>query len=258
MISAATRGASGFVYYLHAVTRDFRRFLEPARTLPSAPPPPRLRQVIDALQRFDRRRVAALIAEELREGPPSGDHWGNVEAVANRIGEINFGLEAARRYALTEPRMLDRALHYCNALAARGRIDASLREADLLPAAVQQHPALLYLRGSVAARNWVTSRRPRSWRGGRLPRRRRWGATGRHWRWRTSSRPATGPRAHGSFGAGDAARAGGLAGAILVCARQGAPRLRRLRACIRGVERRRCEGHGCLSKRRQWSASRTT
>ena len=79
-------------------------------------PPPRLRQVIEAFQRFDRRRVAALIAEELREGPPSGEHWGNVEAVANKVGEINFGLEAARRFALTEPRMLDRALHYCNAL----------------------------------------------------------------------------------------------------------------------------------------------
>jgi tetratricopeptide (TPR) repeat protein len=93
-----------------------------------------------------------LIAEELREGPPSGDHWGNVEAVANRIGEINFGLEAARRYALTEPRTLDRALHYCSALAARGRIEACLREADMLPAAVQRHPDLLYLRGTVAAR----------------------------------------------------------------------------------------------------------
>jgi tetratricopeptide (TPR) repeat protein len=115
-------------------------------------PPPRLRQVIDALQRFDRRRVAALIAEELREGPPSGDHWGNVEAVAIRIGEINFGLEAARRYALTEPRTLDRTLHYCNALAARGRIDACLHETDRLPIAVQQHPAVLYLRGTIAAR----------------------------------------------------------------------------------------------------------
>ena len=43
-------------------------------------------------------------------------------------------------------------MHYCNALAARGRIDACLREADLLPAAIQQHPAVLYLRGTIAAR----------------------------------------------------------------------------------------------------------
>ena len=132
---AATRDASSFVYY--------PRTLHPT-------PPPRLRQVIEAFQRFDRRRVAALIAEELREGPPSGEHWGNVEAVANRVGEIDSGLEAARRFALTEPRMLDRALHYCNALAARGRLDASLREIDLLPAGVQQHPAVLYLRASIA------------------------------------------------------------------------------------------------------------
>ena len=114
-------------------------------------PPPRLRQVVEAFQRFDRRRVAALIAAELIEGPATGEHWGNVEAVANRVGEIDSGLEAARRYSLTEPRMLDRALHYCKALAARGRLDASLREIDLLPAGVQQHPAVLYLRASIAS-----------------------------------------------------------------------------------------------------------
>ncbi len=116
------------------------------------PPPPRLTQVIDAFQRFDRRNVAALIAEELREGPPSGVHWADVEAIANRIGEINFAIEAARRYAATEPRTLDRALRYCNALAARGRLDACVREIDALPAVVQQHPAVLQLRGSIATR----------------------------------------------------------------------------------------------------------
>jgi len=116
------------------------------------PPPARLSQVIEAFQRFDRRRVAALVAEELREGPPAGDHWRNVEGVANRIGEIDFGLEAARRYAATEPRTLDRVLHYCFALASRGRIEASLREVDQIPAAHQQHPAILQLRGQLAAR----------------------------------------------------------------------------------------------------------
>jgi tetratricopeptide (TPR) repeat protein len=116
------------------------------------PPPPRLSQVIDAFQRFDRRRVAALIAEELRVGPPAGVHWADVEAIANRIGEINFAVEAARRYAATEPRTLDRALRYCNALASRGRLDACVREIDALPASVQQHPAVLQLRGSIATR----------------------------------------------------------------------------------------------------------
>jgi tetratricopeptide (TPR) repeat protein len=115
-------------------------------------PPPRLTQIIDAFQRFDRRRVAALVAEELREGPPSGLHWADVEAIANQIGEIDFGIEAARRYASTEPRMLDRALRYCNALASRGRLDVSMRELDALPAAVQQHPSVLQLRGSIATR----------------------------------------------------------------------------------------------------------
>lgn len=115
-------------------------------------PPPRLQQVMEAFQRFDRRRVAALIAEELREGPPAGEHWGNVEAVANRVGEINFGIEAARRCAMTAPRTLDRALHYCHLLAARGRLETCQGELDLLPAALQQNPAVLSLRGSLAAR----------------------------------------------------------------------------------------------------------
>jgi hypothetical protein len=102
------------------------------------------------LQRFDRRRVAALVAEELREGPPSGEHWANVEAVANRIGEIELGLGAARRFSLTEPRSLERALHYCNALVARGRLDHGLRELELLPSTLQRHPAVLHLRSSIA------------------------------------------------------------------------------------------------------------
>lgn len=113
----------------------------------------RLPKVIEAFQRLDRRAVAALVAEELRESPPAGgDHWANVEGVANRVGEIELALEAARRYSLTEPRTLDRALHYCHALAARGRIDASLREIEALPPPVQRHPEVLALRGSLAMR----------------------------------------------------------------------------------------------------------
>ena len=89
---------------------------------PMNSPPPRLTQVREAFRRFDRRRVAALVAEEIREGPPSGIHWGNVEAVANQVGEIEYALEAARRFSLTEPRSLERALHYCSMLAVRGRL----------------------------------------------------------------------------------------------------------------------------------------
>ena len=99
----------------------------------------RLQKVIEAFQRYDRRAVASLVAEELRESPAAGgEHWANVEGVANRVGEITLALEAARRYALTPPRTLDRALHYCNALGARGRIEACLREIDELPAPAQQ------------------------------------------------------------------------------------------------------------------------
>lgn len=113
----------------------------------------RLQKVIEALQRGDRRAVAALLAEELRESPSvGGEHWANVEGVANRVGEIAGALEAARRYSLTEPRTLDRVLHYCHALAARGRIDACLRELDALPPRVHAHPEVLALRGSLAMR----------------------------------------------------------------------------------------------------------
>lgn len=90
------------------------------------------------------------MAEELQQGPPAGEHWGNVEAVANRVGEIYLGLEAARRFSLTEPRSLERALHYCHALIARGRLDECLRELDRLPASVQHHAAVLHLRASIA------------------------------------------------------------------------------------------------------------
>lgn len=116
-------------------------------------PPPRLQQVLDAFRRHDRRAIAALVADELREGPPSGDHWSNVESVANQVGEIHLALEAARRYSLTEPRTLDRTLHYCRALAARGRLADSLREVAAIPAGLQPHPSVLQLRGSLAMRS---------------------------------------------------------------------------------------------------------
>ncbi|MES1199458.1 MAG: sulfotransferase [Pseudomonadota bacterium] len=96
--------------------------------------------------------MASIVAEEIRLGPPAGDHWANVEAVANRIGEINLGLEAARRYALSEPRTLERALHYCYALSARGRVEECVRGADLLPDALQEHPSVLELRRRIAMR----------------------------------------------------------------------------------------------------------
>ena len=115
-------------------------------------PPPRLNQVIEALQRLDRRRVAALIAEELREGPPAGDHWRNVESVANRVGEIDCALEAARRYSLTEPRSMERVLHYCNSLAMRGRTDACAQLIEQVPQGLQAHPAVMHLRAALAKR----------------------------------------------------------------------------------------------------------
>jgi tetratricopeptide (TPR) repeat protein len=114
---------------------------------------PRLSQVIDAFHRHDRRRISALITEELSVGDAtSAEHWRSVEGVANQIGEIELGLEAARRNARTSPPSLERALHFCNLLAARGRIDECLREAAALTPVDQEHPEVLHLRGSIAMR----------------------------------------------------------------------------------------------------------
>lgn len=83
-----------------------------------------------------------------RQGP--GDSWRSVATLANRVGEIEVAIEAMRRYAQTPPQTLERLLDYLSELATNGRFKACLAELDRLPAAVQDHTAIVHLRATIA------------------------------------------------------------------------------------------------------------
>lgn len=111
----------------------------------------RILDAIAALEAGDRRRAAALIAQELRTGEQTGDRWASVSKLATKIGEIDLGIEASRRYAMKEPITLDRLLGHCGALAQVGRSEEGIALLDRLPAQAQQHPAVLHFRGTIAS-----------------------------------------------------------------------------------------------------------
>lgn len=113
----------------------------------------RILNAIAALEKGDRRRAAALIRQELKEGPKSGERWGSVSKLAEKIGEIDLALEASYRHALTEPVTLNRVLAHCGALAQAGRSEDALAFLDRLPKAAQNHPAALHFRGTIASEN---------------------------------------------------------------------------------------------------------
>lgn len=113
-------------------------------------PPSLILQAIEALKRFDRRAAVALIREDMRTNTAPGERWRSIAKLADKIGEIDLSVEAMRRYAATEPRTLDRLLAYCSELATRGRIEECLAEIDRLPRQIQEHAAVLHLRGAVA------------------------------------------------------------------------------------------------------------
>lgn len=102
------------------------------------------------LQRFDRRGGAALLAAELRDGPPSGERWRSAGLLAKQIGEIDFAIECARRFAGTAPPTLERLLHYWGELAEAGRADEAVVEIDRLPAAARNNPGVLHFAGALA------------------------------------------------------------------------------------------------------------
>lgn len=112
-------------------------------------PPSRTLEAIEALKRFDRDRAAELIASELRDGPPSGERWKSVGILAGRIGEIDSAIEAARRYAATEPNILSRILHYCAELAGFGREALAQAQIERLPPFIREQPPVLHLRATL-------------------------------------------------------------------------------------------------------------
>ena len=110
----------------------------------------RVLQALDALKRFDRRGGAAFLADELRHGPKTGVVWRGVSRLATQIGESEMALEAAARFARTEPVSIERLLHYWGELAAHGRPDSALAEIACLPPALREHPNVLHLLGALA------------------------------------------------------------------------------------------------------------
>ncbi len=113
----------------------------------------RILDAVGALEAGERRRAAALIARELRAGEQTGDRWGSVSKLATKIGEIDLGIEASRRFAMSEPISLDRLLGHCGLLAQVGRSEQGIELLDRLPPQAQDHPAVLHFRGTIASEN---------------------------------------------------------------------------------------------------------
>jgi len=112
--------------------------------------PTLIHAAIEALRRLDRRTAVGLIKEDMKRSPLSGERWRSVGMLCDKIGEIDLAVEAARRYAATEPRTLERMLHYCSELATRGRLSQCLDVIESLPADVRNHTAVIHLRATLA------------------------------------------------------------------------------------------------------------
>lgn len=110
---------------------------------------PLLLQAIDALKSGEREEAVALLRRDLAQGPPDGERWRSVIMLAQRIGEVELQLEAGRRYAATPPATLPRLLQHWGDLAALGRSAEALAALDAVPAALQDHPALLHFRATI-------------------------------------------------------------------------------------------------------------
>lgn len=111
---------------------------------------PLLLQAIDALKVGDRDRALFCLREELRTGPPSGHRWRSVDMLAQQIGEIDIAIEAAKRFAATQPLAVERLVHYWSTLATFGREEQAEREIGRLPDHAQGHPDVLQIRGTLA------------------------------------------------------------------------------------------------------------
>lgn len=110
----------------------------------------RILEALDALERLDRRGAAALIAEELREGPPTGKGWASVYRLADRIGETDLALDASRRAAMTPPTALTAIITHCGNLTRAGRSEEAVALLDSLPEPARNHPAALQVYGTAA------------------------------------------------------------------------------------------------------------
>ncbi len=111
---------------------------------------PRIPEILEARRKLDRRGAAAIIREDLHNGPRQGDYWQGISQIAFQLGEMNLALEAAKRYAATARLDMDHVFVYAYALLRVGLLDEALREIDILASTDQVHPAVLHFRAVVA------------------------------------------------------------------------------------------------------------
>lgn len=111
---------------------------------------PLVLQAVEALKAGDRNRALFCLREELRTGPASGDRWRSVDMLAQQIGEIEIAIEAAKRFAATQPLSLQRLVHYWSTLATFGREEEAEKQIARLPKEAQAHPDVLQIRGTLA------------------------------------------------------------------------------------------------------------
>lgn len=112
------------------------------------PNKPFFTQALDALNAGDRRAAAALLWRQLREGNTSTKNLPHVVTLAANIGEIEIALDASRRTVI--PGSPGTLLAHCGNLASYGRSSEALLEIQRQPASIQELPAILHFRGSLA------------------------------------------------------------------------------------------------------------
>ena len=116
----------------------------------TSPAIPRISLLIKARSALDRRRAAEIIREDLSAGPKTGEFWKDVSQFAAQLGEHGLSIDAARRFAATAPLDMDHVFYYALVLSRNNRLADALKQLDALPAADQDHPAVLHFRATSA------------------------------------------------------------------------------------------------------------
>ena len=106
-------------------------------------------QAVEALKRGERRKAIALLEQEVEEGPPTGGRWRSISLLAMEIAAINVAIEAARRAAASPP-SLEGLLNYWATLNTYGRTDQALADLARYDQTLQQQPAVLHFRATLA------------------------------------------------------------------------------------------------------------
>lgn len=108
---------------------------------------PRFSLVVEARNALDRRGAVAILREDLGVGPPTGEFWRNTSLMCAQLGEHSLSIEAARRFAATQPRDMDHVFFYATMLARNNRLQEALDQLNPLPATARNHPVILHFRG---------------------------------------------------------------------------------------------------------------